>query len=160
MPLTEDVEDVASAVAIPAQAHREETTDRENIVDSIEGTTTRSGRVVQFPLYLQEHYETTNVGIDNNVSGLTTAEENYYAAMATTEYGLLCVDRDGVEATLVGAGVGDGFANTNELHVIKYADTMASMERPLWLKAIDEEYRTLTDYGVFQPVESCKIPPR
>jgi hypothetical protein len=55
MPLTEDVEDVASAVTIPAQAHREETTDRENIEDSIEGTTTRSGRVVQFPSYLREH---------------------------------------------------------------------------------------------------------
>jgi hypothetical protein len=68
---------------------------------------------------------------------LTAAEENYYQAMS--EFGFSSVDHDGVEMAMVGAGVGGGFINTNEVHTIKFHDVMVSPDRDEWLKAVDEE---------------------
>jgi hypothetical protein len=62
-------------------------------------TTTRSGRSVRVPSYLRENYETS-----------TAAEEKYYAAIASMEFGF--VYADGVEEMMVGAGVGGGFVNS------------------------------------------------
>jgi hypothetical protein len=122
-----------------------------------EAITTRSGRIVRLPEYIRENYETANMGADDYKIELTPAEEKYYAAMHM-EVGFSCVDRDGVEAAMVGAGVGEGFANTNELHTIKFADAMASAEKPFWQKAIDDEYDNLSSYGVFKPVATNSIP--
>jgi hypothetical protein len=47
-------------------------------------TATRCGRSVGVPTYLRENYESCNIG-------LSAAEENYYAAMASMEFGfVLC----------------------------------------------------------------------
>jgi hypothetical protein len=122
------------------------------------GVTTRSGRTSRLPGYLHENFEISNSGADDYQIVLTAAEKTYYAAMATMEYGLSCTDRDCVETAIVGAGVGDGFKNTNELHTMTYQEAMASKEQPLWIRAIEEESRTLKEYGVFEPIEAHKIP--
>jgi len=40
----------------------------------------------------------------------------------------------------VGAGLGGGFANTAELHVMKYDEAMATDEKEQWEKAVEEEH--------------------
>jgi hypothetical protein len=87
---------------------------------------------------------------------LTSAEEKYYAAMATMEFGFPSVD--GIESAMVGAGIGSGYVNTNELHTIKFEEDMVSKEKPLWVKAVEEEFSNMTDHGVFQAVEKSKLP--
>jgi hypothetical protein len=59
---------------------------------------------------------------------------------------------------MVGAGIGGGFANTNELHTVKYDDAMSSKDRPLWIKAVEEEFSNMTDHGVFEVAEKSKAP--
>jgi hypothetical protein len=63
--------------------------------------------------------------------------------MMTMEYGLSCTYKNYVEAAMGGAGVGDEFKNTNELHTMTFQEAMASKEPPLWAKAIEEEYTAL-----------------
>jgi hypothetical protein len=76
--------------------------------------------------------------------------------MASMEYGFTYVDD--AEAAMVGAGVGGGFMNTNELHTIKYEEAMASKDRLKWIKAVEEEHLNLMDHGVFEPTELCHVP--
>jgi hypothetical protein len=73
--------------------------------------TTRSGCNVRVPAYLRENYETSNVQ-----NGLTAAEENYYAIMASLECGFPCVD--GVETAWWERESAEVFVNTNELHTL------------------------------------------
>jgi hypothetical protein len=113
-----------------------------------------------FPEYLRENYETGNVAADDYHIQLTTAEVNYYSTMNTVEFGLPSMDLNDVEAVMVGVGVGKGFVDTNELHTITYDAAMASKERNLWKKAVEEEYKNLQDYNVFEVVEREKIPQR
>ena len=42
---------------------------------------------------------------------------------------------------LVGAGIGGGFIDTNELHVTKYKEAMARKDADKWQKAVDEEHK-------------------
>jgi hypothetical protein len=44
---------------------------------------------------------------------------------------------DHFETALVGAGIGGGHVNTNELHTIKFDDAMKSPEQSLWAKAVE-----------------------
>jgi hypothetical protein len=134
-----------------------EEVDKEAAEELGDAMTTRSGRIARLPACISENYETANTGADDYKIELTPAEEKHYTAMQM-EVGFSCVDRNGVEAAMVGAGVGEGFASTNELHTIKYADAMASTEKPFWLKAIDEEYKNLSSYGGFKPVATNSIP--
>jgi hypothetical protein len=109
-------------------------------------TTTRSGRVVTIPADLPEDYEASNVQI-----GLTRAEEHYYATIVSIEYGFIYVDD--AEAAMVGAGVDGRLVNTNELHTIEYDGAMASKDRIKWIKAVEEEYVSIMDHGVFESTE-------
>jgi hypothetical protein len=133
----EDVEDV-----IPA----DETTTH---------TTTRSGRIVKLPSYLRDDYETSHVSVDYTIT-LTQAEERYFQVMS--EFGFDCVDHDGVEMAMVGAGVGGGFRNTNELHTMTFDQAMASTEKDEWLKAVHEEYENMQAHGVFEVTQTCHVP--
>jgi hypothetical protein len=110
-------------------------------VDDTAAPTTRSGRIIKFPEYLRENYETGNVAADDYHIQLTTAEVNYYSTMNAVEYGSSSMDLNDVEAVMVGAGVGKGSVDTNELHTITYDAAMASKERNLWKKAVEEEYK-------------------
>lgn len=52
-------------------------------------------------------------------------------------YTATCAD---VEMVDVGAGLGSGFENTNELHVMKFKEAMATKDKPCWVKAVDKEH--------------------
>jgi hypothetical protein len=54
------------------------------------------------------------------------------------------------EYNLVGAGVGGGFVNTKELHVMKYKQAMATQDQASWTKAVQEEHERMVHHGVFK----------
>jgi hypothetical protein len=58
---------------------------------------------------------------------------------------------------LIGAGIGRGFVNTEELHVMNYNEAIKS-EKDKWDYAVKEEHDRMTDNKVFQPVPIDKIP--
>jgi hypothetical protein len=114
-------------------------------------TTTRSGSVARIPAYLREDYEASTVQI-----GLTRAEEHSYAATTSMEFDLFYAD--GEEETMVRAGIGGGFVNTNELETVKYDEAMSSKDRSQWIEAVEQEYVNMLYHGVFEPIELCKVP--
>ena len=48
---------------------------------------------------------------------------------------------EGRELALVGAGIGGGFANTNELKVMNYKEAMQSPDRAAWEEEIENEFK-------------------
>jgi hypothetical protein len=107
--------------------------------------TTRSGRAVTKPTRLIEEYGAS--GYDNYAIGLTDAEQQYYKIM-----------RESGEFAFVGAGLGGGFTNTSELHVMKYKEAMASSDRDKWQKAVDEEHERMLKHNVWKPVLRKDVP--
>ena len=106
-------------------------------------TTTTSGRQVRPPTRLIE--EMGSVGAYE--IKLTDAEKSYYSTM-----------RELGELAFVGAGLGGGFGNTNELKVMKYNEAMATNDRDKWKEAVEAEYENLQRYNVFKPVSKDKLP--
>ena len=116
---------------------------------------TRSGRKIYKPK--RQLYETGN-------TAFTKAEINYYSVLADAD------DFDESEETrstnsdiqkeiaAVGAGVGGGFNNTQELHVMKYKEAMNSDKKKEWLDAIDEEYKKFEKFKVFEPIKIEDVP--
>jgi hypothetical protein len=58
----------------------------------------------------------------------------------------------------VGMGIGGGFANTQELHVLNYDQAMASADRDKWITAVEEEHQRMIKHEVFQPVRIDTLP--
>jgi hypothetical protein len=58
---------------------------------------------------------------------------------------------------LIGAGIGGGFVNTEELHVMNYNEAI-KLENDKWDYAVKEEHDRIIDNKVFQPVPIEKIP--
>jgi hypothetical protein len=77
---------------------------------------------------------------------LTPAEDRYYEAT-----------RELNEMALIGAGIGGGFVNTEELHVMNYNEAIQS-EKEKWDYAVKEEHDRMEDNKVFQPVPINEIP--
>ena len=50
------------------------------------------------------------------------------------------------ETAAVGAGIGGGFKNTNELKVMKFNEAMESADKEEWMKAIDDELQKFKKY--------------
>jgi hypothetical protein len=133
------VEDNGGEKAIDETAEKENVKDADvTPVDELRYGTTRSGttfrdiaavNLAQFPLEL------------------TKAERNYYEYMKTCN-----------EITCVGAGVGGGFTNTTELHVMKYDQAMQSQDADQWNKAIEEEYKRMEENDVWIPVAKSEVP--
>ena len=82
-----------------------------------------------------------------NTVQLTQAESNYLQYMK--EFG---------EIACVGAGVGGGFDNTTELHVMKYNEAMKSRDKMHWKKAVREEYNRMEENRVWSPVAKSDVP--
>ena len=53
------------------------------------------------------------------------------------------------ELACMGAGLGSGFDNTNELHVMKYHKAMATADKDKWTKAVKKEYDSMKKFKVF-----------
>ena len=58
----------------------------------------------------------------------------------------------------VGAGIGRGFVNTKELHVMKYDEAMQQPDRENWVTAVKEEHDRFLKYDVFKPVKKKDVP--
>ena len=101
-------------------------------------TITTSGRISRQPVRLIEEMGET---------ALTAAEQNYYFALS--EY---------LEYGCVGAGIGSGIANTNELKVIGYDEAMQRKDRNEWLKSINEEHDRMLNNKVWMVVKKKDVP--
>ncbi len=62
------------------------------------------------------------------------------------------------KSTLVGAGIGSGFANTNELKVTSYKESMQSPDRVAWEEEIENEFKWFEKFNVFTVVSCNKLP--
>ena len=78
---------------------------------------------------------------------LTRAEEEYMTYMKELN-----------EIACIGAGIGGGFDNTMELHVMKYDTAMKSSDAEQWRKAVEEEYERMEENGVWTPVPKSTVP--
>jgi hypothetical protein len=123
--------------------NKDETLEEQEIPE-LEGTRTRSGRNIKMPDQLIAEM---NAAANDYEIRLTPAEENDYAAMK--ELG---------EFGLIGAGVGGGFLNTSELHVMKFDEAMTKSDKPKWDKAVLEEHDSFTDHAAFEAVNQDEVP--
>jgi hypothetical protein len=133
----DDVDDVVEENFFDAQAAQEVEVEGDEA-----GVETRSGRAVNRPKRLIEE-----VGATVRNIGLTAAEEKYYDTMWKIS-----------ELGLVGAGVGGGFVDTNELHVMKYKEAMGGTDASKWQKAVDEEHDLMIKHCVWEPVPMKELP--
>ena len=62
------------------------------------------------------------------------------------------------EVAFVGAGIGGGFENTTELHVMKYKEAMASKDAKAWKRAVEEEHERMVKHKVWTPVPREEVP--
>eukprot|EP00797_Seminavis_robusta_P025408 Sro4424_g353970.1 Retrotransposon protein (325) ;mRNA; r:373-1349 len=117
------------------EERQDETQNEEHVPDT--GVQTRSGRVVKPRDRLIETMEVGGIATDYEI-GLTPAEERYYDAMERfpEAFG---------EVSCVGAGIGGGFTNTQELHVLDYNQAMATDDKKDWQKSVEEEYQRMVD---------------
>jgi len=63
-----------------------------------------------------------------------------------------------VSFLFVGAGLGGGFANSAELHVMKYDEVMVTDEKEQWEKAVEKEHDQMQQHKVFKPVKRSQAP--
>jgi Reverse transcriptase (RNA-dependent DNA polymerase) len=153
-PLDDDAEANTETADADDDANVEAADDDDDEVEPTDNvTTTRSGRTINLPSYLRENYEVGNAAQDYKIE-LTAAEERYYEAM---EFGFSCLEHNGVEEAMVGAGIGGGFTNTNELHTMKYDTAMSSPDKKKWEEAIANEYKNMREHGVFEAVDSSSL---
>jgi hypothetical protein len=64
-----------------------------------------------------------------------------------------------VDSKFVGMGIGSGFANTKELHGLKYDEAMSSGDKQKWLRAMDQKHERMMHHKVFVPVRKDCLPP-
>jgi hypothetical protein len=105
------------------ESNEDETLEVQEIPE-LEGTRTRSGRNVKMPDRLIAEM---NAAANDYEIRLTPAEENHYAAMKELR-----------EFGLIGAGIGGGFLNTSELHVMKFDEAMTKSDKLNWDKGVIE----------------------
>ena len=62
------------------------------------------------------------------------------------------------EQGLVGAGLGGGFQNTAELHVMTFDQAMATPEADAWLESVEEEHERMERAEVFRCISRGDLP--
>ena len=90
--------------------------------------------------------------------GMTVAETKYYEAMK--ELGC-CTDdpeQQKHELGLVGAGLGEGIADTCELKVLRYKEAMERPDKAKWDESVGEEHQQMEDNGVFDAMPITQVP--
>ena len=86
---------------------------------------------------------------DDDVAAMVV--DNYYMQ-------LMIHDLTSTEVCLVGAGIGGGYDNTNELHTISYQEGMASDEHDEWQVVVNKEWDQL-DKKVWKYTDRSDVPP-
>jgi hypothetical protein len=127
---------------------------------------TRSGRTIRPPERLfQEIGAFAAQGeraAANYEIALTAAEIQYYDTMKELgenagEYG--CVSAGITEYGHVGAGLGGGFENTQELLVMKYKEAMRILDKPKWVKGVNKEHERFKKHKCFKAVPCAEVLP-
>ena len=111
--------------------------------------TTRSGRSVQGRDLLGFGQQTE---LNYSAITLTQAEEKYYDTMEQFP------EAFGQEISMVGAGIGGGFVNTQELHVMKYDEAMKQPDAAEWMDAVEEEHHKMVKSDVFEVTKLKDVP--
>ena len=126
---------------------------------------TRSGRTIKPPERLIQEigaFEAQGATAAANYEiALTAAEMQYYDTMTglcenAGEYG--CVSVGLTEYGQVGAGLGGGFENTQELHVMKYKEAMKTPDKPNWINEVNEEHERFKKHKCFKAVPRAEVP--
>jgi hypothetical protein len=119
---------------------------------------TRLGRTITRPSRLIEEsgaiMPDLESGLEQYEIRLTRAEEQYYEAMLVLQEGEFVPD----EVNCVGAGIGGGFFNTKELHVMKSKQAMESKDAKQWERSVDEEHDRMIKHCVWQAILKRDIP--
>lgn len=63
-----------------------------------------------------------------------------------------------LETEVAVVGMGNAFANTQELNHISYKKAMKSKDREKWEQAIEEEYNKMKKHQVFEPIPMESVP--
>lgn len=117
---------------------------------------TRSGRIVNPPARLIE--ELGAEAADYEI-GLTVSEIRYYKAMKEFPAGEYAPGEVACGAfAFVGAGLGGGFENTRELHVMKYKEAMKSVDKKEWVLAVAEEHDRMVKSGAWHAIPKEEVP--
>jgi hypothetical protein len=82
---------------------------------------------------------------------LNDPEQTYYECL---------VEIGSVSMALVGAGVGGGFTNTQELYVMNYDEAMKTKDKKDWVRAVEEEHEQMMKLKVIKPVKRSELPDR
>ncbi len=99
------------------------------------------------------------------VDNVMTPSANYYEVLGIGEnqYKVLQIHNDSVSEYInVGAGVGGGFTNTNELCVMKYHEAMNGPDGKKWKAKVNTEHGSIVKSGMFEKVklrESTQLGP-
>jgi hypothetical protein len=112
--------------------------------------TTRSGRAVKPTQRLIE----SEMGATGYEIALSQAEIQYYNEMKNFPEGEFAPG----EIACVGAGLGGGFENTNELHVMKYNAAMNGPDAKHWVIGVDEEHDRMEKHQVFESTPRENLP--
>jgi hypothetical protein len=86
--------------------------------------------------------------------GLTKAEENYYALLDQGDE----AEFDPEDLICIGAALGGGFQNTQELHVKKYKEAMKGPDKDKWENAVFEEHERMVKNKVWRAVPKKDAP--
>ena len=62
------------------------------------------------------------------------------------------------EICCVGAGLGGGFENTNELKVMKFKEAMNEPDHLEWAKTVEDEHERMGKHHVWMPVPRDQVP--
>jgi hypothetical protein len=85
---------------------------------------------------------------------LTQAEIKHYEAMQQFPEGEFAPG----EMACVGAGLGGGFVNAKELHVMKYDQATNGPDKENWKQAVQEEHERMVTHGAFNTVPKDEVP--
>eukprot|EP01082_Thalassiosira_pseudonana_P000277 g29.t1 g29 contig1:64548-67487(+) len=124
--------------------------------DAIATRQSRVGRVCRTPEWLKD-YETKLV---NSEPG-TFAEMRYLCLLAechNDELFTVMKAYNDMETMLIGAGVGGGFSNTNELKVMNYKQAMASDDADEWNDEIGNEHKRFKKFNAVTVVKRKDLP--
>jgi hypothetical protein len=135
--------------------------DEESMSDSSAGptpvTSTSSGRMINKPTRLIEEAGAVMLDLKNLEEyeiKLTCAEEHYYEAMKVLQEEEFIPNK----VNCVRAGIGSGFDNTKELHVMKYQQVMESKDVQHWKREVDKEHGQMIEHQVWQAILIRNIP--
>jgi hypothetical protein len=131
------------------------------------GTITRSGRSVCKPARFLSPMRTPGIQAFSAAKDpLEIVAEDKYIVRMHECYEL---SRGNVESSefhhnpyktaFVGMGIGGGFINTEELHILKYSQAMKTPDKSKWLEAMENEHQRMIKHGVFEVMRSKDMEP-